>query len=277
MSLRSCFCTAGGVGLAACEDKADRSSGALVSTFSLLLTFHGDLSFFLPPDKRTQPVRRCLHEKTSVKDAIEACGVPHPEVDLIVCDGLPVGFGHQLTEDTRIDVHPVGSAPELLAGDGLQQRRHARFVADGHLGKLARHLRLLGIDVAYASTVADETLIAVATSENRALLTRDRRLLMHSVIAHGYSPRSQCAETQTREVLRRFDLREVLQPYTRCLRCNAALSQVAKKQVIDQLEPLTRIYYHEFRRCDGCGAVYWPGSHFAKLQARIERLTAATS
>ena len=257
------------------RDQSIAASGSSAAGGMLRLWFHGDLPFFLPKNMRVQPVRRCLGEKTSVKDAIEACGVPHPEVDLIVCNGIPVGFGHQLITAARIEVHPVGGASTLFPHNRLQQRRITRFVADGHLGKLVRDLRLLGIDVSYASTASDDDLITIATSQNRALLTRDRRLLMHAVIEHGYSPRSQIAEEQTCEVLRRFDLAEVIQPYSRCLRCNGSLAAVEKHVVIDELEPLTRLYYHDFRRCGGCGAVYWPGSHFGKLQARIERIRAA--
>ena len=259
------------------EPAADAVGTARSGAYVVLLQFHGDLPFFLRQTARTQPVRRTLGEKTSIKDVIESCGVPHPEVDLILCDGVPVGFAHQLTGDAIVDVYPVGSRPELFGSHRLQQRRHRAFVADGHLGKLARDLRLLGVDVAYASTVADDELIEISISQNRALLTRDRRLLMHSAVQHGYSPRSQVAEQQTVEVLRRFDLRDLLKPYSRCLRCNGSLAGVAKQDVDDQLEPLTRVYYEDFRRCDGCGAVFWPGSHFAKLQARIERITAAVA
>jgi uncharacterized protein len=50
------------------------------------------------------------------------------------------------------------------------------------------------------------------------------------------------------------------------------LEPTEKEKVISQLEPLTRIYYDEFRRCTGCGQVYWSGSHFEKLQKRIEAI-----
>ena len=70
-------------------------------------------------------------------------------------------------------------------------------------------------------------------------------------------------------------------PFARCLRCNAALQPAAKEAVIERLEPLTKIYYEEFRRCPDCEQVYWSGSHFEKLQARIEeirsRLASATT
>ena len=238
----------------------------------LLLQFHGDLAFFLTAEAREQPVRRTLFEKTSIKDAIEACGIPHTEVDLILCDGFPVAFSHQLTGDTEIDIYPPSSSPQEFAVNRLQERRVTEFVADGHLGKLARDLRLLGFDVAYEALADDATLLRISVGENRALLTRDRRLLMHAVVRHGYCPRSDSPEEQTIEVLRRFDLQTLLAPFSRCLMCNAALARANKADVLDQLEPLTKVYYNDFRRCIACGKIYWAGSHFAKLQSRIRRI-----
>jgi len=216
-----------------------------------------------------------LHEKTSIKDAIEACGVPHTEVDLILCDGSPVGFSHQLTDDAEIDIYSASSSPQEFAANRLQRRGITRFVADGHLGKLARHLRLLGFDIAYNRMADDAALVEIAGREKRALLSRDRRLLMHAIVRNGYCPRSDCPEDQTVEVIRRFDLEALLAPFSRCLICNAALERVAKTDVLDRLEPLTKIYYQDFRRCVACGKIYWAGSHFGKLQSRIGRIRTA--
>jgi uncharacterized protein len=151
-------------------------------------------------------------------------------------------------------------------------------VADGHLGKLAHNLRLLGLDTAYERDADDCRILEIMAAEDRALLTRDRRLLMHSIVRHGYCPRSTDAEEQTREVLRRFRLTGDSghpTPYTRCLRCNALLQSVPKSEVLDPLsaEPLTLRYYHDFRRCTGCGRIYWPGTHIDKLAARLARVT----
>ena len=147
-----------------------------------------------------------------------------------------------------------------------------RFVADGHLGSLSRNLRLFGFDVAYDREAQDPQLLNIMTSENRALLTRDRHLLMHAVVQNGYYPRSQDADEQTVEVVRRFDLFSSIDPFSRCLRCNSPLQKIEKAQIIEKLEPLTKIYYEQFRRCTGCGQIYWAGSHFSKLQKRVERI-----
>ena len=244
-----------------------------LTPFTVTFHFAGGLRFFLPKAMRGSTVTRVLRERTSVKDAVEACGVPHPEIDFITCDGTTVGFQHQLTH--RSMVHVFGIADSPAAGFGLQTRTATRFVADGHLGTLARDLRLLGFDVAYRATATDQELVFIALNENRALLTRDRRLLMHRVVRDGYCPRSSDPLEQITETMRRFGLSEHLKPYTRCLRCGAELLTVTKADVLPRLEPLTRLHFATFRQCSGCGNVYWPGSHFAKLNARIAAIETA--
>jgi uncharacterized protein with PIN domain len=248
-----------------------------VSPFTIRPKFQGDLPFFLGSKTRRETVERTLREKTSVKDVIESCGVPHPEVDLILVDGQPVDFRHTLRAEADVDVYPVGLSCTHFEKHRLQVPSIKRFIVDGHLGTLTRNLRLLGFDIAYDPQAQDRQLLSVMETERRALLTRDRRLLMHAVVQTGYCPRSQNAHEQTIEVIRRFDLFDSIAPFTRCLRCNAPLQKVAKSDVIEKLEPLTKIYYEQFRRCTGCDQIYWAGSHFSKLQTRLEGIRAQFS
>jgi uncharacterized protein len=243
-----------------------------VKSFTVRLTLHGDLDFFLRSEARGQRVERSLREKTSVKDVIESCGVPHPEVDLILVDGQPVGFQYGIANTVDIELYPVNTPTTVFNEKRLQVAHFTRFVVDGHLGTLARDLRLLGFDVAYDPYAEDRQLLGIMESENRALLTRDRRLLMHAVVKIAYCPRSQNADEQTVEVIRRFDLLGAVAPFTRCIRCNAPLLKVSKAEIIESLEPLTKLYYEQFRRCTGCGQIYWAGSHFSKLQKRLEQI-----
>ena len=243
-----------------------------MNPFKVRLRFHGDLNVFLRSKADDAVIERQLAERTSIKDIIESCGVPHPEVDLILVDEETVGFDHTLTNDAKVEVFPVENRSTDCTEKRLQTIGITRFVADGHLGALARNLRLLGFDVAYRQNADDRQLLEVMAHEIRALLTRDRRLLMHGFVQHGYWPRSQDPTEQTIEVVRRFNLSELIAPFTRCLRCNAPLEEVRKTEIIDKLEPLTKIYYDEFRRCPGCEQIYWSGSHFAKLQKRIQEI-----
>jgi hypothetical protein len=235
-----------------------RESRIDVNPFTVRLNLHGDLDFFLRSGVRGRSIERSLGEKTSVKDV----------------NGQPVDFDYAITGDTDIELYPVRTGIPQFKEQRLQPATTSRFVADGHLGTLARNLRLLGFDVAYNPHAEDRQLLTVMKRENRALLTRDRRLLMHAVVETGYCPRSQDADEQTVEVIRRFDLLRSLAPFTRCLRCNAPLRKVSKAEVIERLEPLTKIYYEQFRRCTGCSQIYWAGSHFSKLQKRLEQIRA---
>jgi uncharacterized protein len=243
-----------------------------LAPFEVTLQFHGDLTFFLTRRASNGRVVRALGEKTSVKDVIESCGVPHTEVDAILCGGVPCGFEFQLTSDVIVDVHSSSAALGVDAAHRLQRARVTRFVLDGHLGKLARMLRLLGFDTIYRPDAEDRWLVQIAVEERRALITRDRRLLMHAVLTDGYCPRSLYVDEQTIEMMRRFDLWQAMQPYSRCLRCNGLLERVEKEAVLAQLEPLTQMHYTDFRRCAECRQVYWSGSHFSKLEARVKSI-----
>ena len=259
--------------------------------FPVELTFCDDLPKFLRRAWRGRgnTVRRTLGERTAIKDVIEACGIPHTEVDLIVdvtghSDPVEasstVDFSWLVEGRAALRVHASPAPAELLPlAPRLQVRRRTRFVADGHLGTLARNLRLLGLDTWYEHDADDLRLLEIMVNEERALLTRDRPLLMHSVVRHGYCPRSSEGEEQTREVFHRFGLGNEtadLAPFTRCLRCNARLVPADKTEVLTTLahEPLTLRYYEEFRRCEGCTRIYWPGTHAGKLAALASRLTA---
>ena len=247
---------------------SDRS--ATSHPFTVSLTFFGDLVFFLKRSGTAPTILRVLTERTSVKDVIEACGVPHPEIDFIIIDGAAANFARVLQRNTAIEVYPVGFTYEPFYSCPLQRRNITRFVADGHLGKLARNLRLLGFDVMSPTPAEDQRLLELMQHEGRALLTQDRRLLMHAVVHDGFCPRSPYPDEQTVEVVRRFQLSNSISPFSRCLRCNGPLQEVEKADVMKDLEPLTRIYYGRFRRCKDCGKIYWRGSHFDKLSARIE-------
>jgi hypothetical protein len=65
--------------------------------FRVLLNFHGDFAPFL----RQPSLEKILREKTSIKDIIESCGVPHTEVDLILLNDEPVDFGRTIAEASR--------------------------------------------------------------------------------------------------------------------------------------------------------------------------------
>lgn len=224
----------------------------------------GALNDFLPVGQRERPIERTVPRRASLKDAIEALGVPHVEVGRVVVDGVEVGLDEPVGEARSVEVFPLSGAAE--------NGRPIRFVLDGHLGRLARYLRILGVDAVYDPEADDAALAERAAAEDRILLTRDVGLLKRSRVTRGYWLRGDRPDGQLAEVVRRFDLLAVAKPFGRCLRCNAELEAAPKAEVVDRLPPRTRLEFDEFRRCPACGRIYWKGSHYDRMRRLLARL-----
>lgn len=239
--------------------------------------FYAELNDFLPPEKRKRDIEHEFFGTPTVKDAIEALGVPHVEVDLVLVNGEPVDFSYHLRDGDRVAVYPVFETLDISGVTRLRSKplRRPKFVADVHLGKLVRILRLLGIDVTQPLDPADEELVRISREEGRILLTRDRHLLKHGKLTHGYYVRSDDAVEQAREVLRRFHLWGEIRPFTRCPVCNGDLEPVRKEEVLDLIPPRTAAWLEEYTRCRGCGKLYWPGTHYRRLREILSRVLAA--
>ncbi|MUL81549.1 MULTISPECIES: Mut7-C RNAse domain-containing protein [unclassified Mycolicibacterium] len=235
---------------------------------------YAELNDFLGSESRGLTVRRPCRSHQTVKDILEAMGIPHTEVDLILVNGNPVGFEHRPAAEDRIAVYPMFEALDIESTARLRPvpLRDPRFVIDVNLGRLAQLLRVLGFDVWWSNDAEDQTLADTSRDQQRILLTRDRCLLKRRAITHGLFVHSEQPEEQTLEVIRRLDLRRRVAPFTRCVRCNGRLSAVTKEEVMDQLEPLTRRYYDKFSRCADCRRIYWPGSHHARLTSLVDGL-----
>ncbi|MBF6301354.1 Mut7-C ubiquitin/RNAse domain-containing protein [Nocardia amamiensis] len=243
---------------------------------SVEIRVYAELNDFLRPDEQYAVLRRPFRPHQTVKDLIEAAGIPHTEVDLVLVNGQPVDFGHHPRVGDRVSAYPVFETLDIGAVTRVRPHplREPRFVADVNLGGLAKLMRLMGLDVHCRWNAGDAELAEVSAAEHRILLTRDRGLLKRRNVTHGVYIRSDQPIDQIVEVVRRLDLRTFLAPFTRCLRCGGPVAEVAKTDVEDRLQPLTRRYYDTFRQCRDCGRVYWRGSHQARLSATVERIRA---
>ncbi|MDD5263246.1 MAG: Mut7-C RNAse domain-containing protein [Candidatus Bipolaricaulis sp.] len=235
-------------------------------------SFLGGLSDFLAPPERGRPISHVFRGAPSVKDAVEALGVPHVEVDAILVNGASVGFEHPLRDGDQVCVYPFDVPPESGSVLHLLAPLLAAptFVADVHLRRLARTLRLLGFDTRHGAELTDADIVGIARDEVRVVLTRDRQLLKHRALAHGYWVRSTDPETQAREVVRRFGLVEHARPFTRCCACNDLLRSVEKSAVRDRIPPRAALWIDGYWECLRCQRLYWWGTHSARLQAVVE-------
>jgi uncharacterized protein with PIN domain/sulfur carrier protein ThiS len=240
------------------------------------LRFYEELNDFLPPSQRKVEIEHQFDRRTSIKDMIESLGVPHPEIELILVNGQSVDFSHIVEDGDRISVYPVFESLDVASLIRLRPAplRDPRFVVDCNLGRLARYLRLLGLDCLYRNDFNDETVSRISHQQHRIVLTRDRRLLHRKIISHGFYVRAVKPRDQVREVLQRLDLHGIVHPYTRCTRCNGVLKTAEKETIDHRLEPKTRRYYDRFLACKQCGQVYWQGSHHKRAEQLIRELLA---
>jgi uncharacterized protein with PIN domain len=196
-----------------------------------------------------------------VKHAVESLGAPHTEIGRILINGEAALWSRQLHEGDVVDVFPHSTPIELA---------EYRFVLDGHLGRLAAYLRMLGFDTWYEHTAGDALLARVSSAENRLLLTRDVGLLKRNEVVHGYLVRSAAPLEQLRETWERYALDAHVRPFTRCMVCNGDLRPAAAEEVKDLLPPRIRETKTEFSRCVECGRVFWRGSHYARMMAGLK-------
>ncbi len=236
--------------------------------------FYGLLNDFLPEARRQSAVRYAFWGRPSVKDAIEAQGVPHPEVDLIVANEHPVSFNATLEAGDRVSVYPwiqQMDRPETALRPPWPEP--LRFVCDGHLGRLARHLRMLGLDTKYDPDWDDEHLARRSDEEDRILLTRDVDLLKRSRVGLGAFVRSTAPKQQFAEVVDRFALDDsALDPFSRCFDCNTLLEPAEAEVVAEEVPPHARRVNEDFRQCPTCETVYWEGTHVDRMRRLMRQV-----
>jgi hypothetical protein len=235
---------------------------------------HERLLYFLTTKVPSRVLDRSFPDTATIKDALESLGIPHTEVDVIIVRNRSVDFSYRMRPCDLLEMYPhacVFDSPVTRLIPPLPAEK--KFIADVHLGRLCRIMRLCGFDTAYRNDYTDQEIADRAVLENRIVLSRDRNLLKRSSIKLGCCVRSDDWREQTREIMIRFNLAGEMRPFTICLNCNGRLSQVAKAEVVDQLEEKTKHYYETFSRCGSCGKIYWEGSHYQALRTIVERLS----
>ncbi|MBS1188860.1 MAG: hypothetical protein H6R10_652 [Rhodocyclaceae bacterium] len=228
--------------------------------------FYEELNDFLAPSRRRREFACPCARAATTKHMIEALGVPHTEVELILVNGESVGFDRRLRDGDRVSVYPAFEAFDItpLLRVRRQPLRVTRFVADVHLGGLARLLRMAGFDTLYDNHFEDEEIEALAGG-GRVVLTRDRELLKRRTISHGCYVHALRSAAQFREIYERLDLGCSARPFTRCPHCNALLRPVDKGEAAARLPAAVAAKYERFMTCPDCRRLFWEGLHWQRL------------
>lgn len=229
--------------------------------------FYGALNRFLLPDYRHRIFFHAVKGIPAIKDTLEALGVPHTEIDCVVVNGRCVRFSYQIRGGERVRVYPDADMVKFPQVIRLKPKlpMSPKFVLDVHLGKLARHLRLLGFDAFYEKEMEDAAIIRLGQRPRQIVLTRDIALLKNKRVRRGYFVHAIDPKKQIKEIVRRCDLAGKMKPFRLCLACNGRIRRVAKSKIESRLPPLTRKYYEKFYHCPDCDKIYWQGTHYKQL------------
>ena len=243
-------------------------------TRTAFFRFYEELNDFLPEEQYKTTFPHDFIGNPSIKDTIEAIGVPHTEIDLILVDGGSVGYVYQMHGDEHISVYPVFESFDITHLLHLHAKplRQTKFVVDVNLGKLAQKLRLLGFDTSFRNDFTDNEIVELSIQEKRIILTRDKGILKYRAVTHGYWIRNDDPKEQIKEVVNRFQLEHNFRPFTRCSCCNGVLHQVESTIFQDRLPEDTLLYYSVFMECKGCRKLYWQGSHYDRICEWIKDL-----
>jgi len=245
-----------------------------------IFRFYEELNDFLAPERRQREFSVACARAATTKHMIEALGVPHTEVELILVNGESVGFDRPLQDGDRVAVYPRFETLDITPLLRVREwpLRVTRFVADAHLGGLARLLRMAGFDTLYRNDYHDREIADIAIREGRIVLTRDRDLLKLRDITHGCYVHALKPAEQFGEMVDRLDLARSLRPFTLCMACNAPLRAIDKAQMLEKLPPSVQANYERFTICELCGRIFWEGSHWKRMQALLdESLRASTT
>jgi uncharacterized protein with PIN domain len=243
--------------------------------------FHHELNEFLARPQREKAFVCACAKGSSTKHMIEALGVPHTEVELILRNGEPAGFDAPIADGDSIGVYPKHAAPRGMETGALLLRpplRGAglRFIADAHLGALAQLLRLAGFDTRYDNNFPDDEIERLALDEHRVVLTRDRELLKRRSVVHGCYVRALQGDAQYREIADRLNLAPHVRAFRLCLMCNAPLRPAHPHDLDGRVPEGVRERHTRFVTCDVCRRVFWEGTHWKRMRERIDALADAS-
>lgn len=236
--------------------------------------FYEELNDFLPVHRQKTDFKIDIRSKRSIKDMIEALGVPHTEIDLILINGESVDFNYIVSPEDRVSVYPVFESFNIENVTHLRKYplRRTRFIANVNLGEITRCMRLLGLDVYYDPLISAREIIKISINENRIILTGSRKILKFKEVTHGIFIRPGKTEEQVKGVIDFLDIKNEVRPFSRCLLCNNSLEKISKERILDRIPPGVKESYDEYNHCTSCDRIYWKGTHHAKMQNVIDQI-----
>ena len=147
-----------------------------------------------------------------------------------------------------------------------------KFILTSELGRLAKWLRILGLDALYIESKNRSQLIITSLQEGRVILTRDQRMSPVSGI-RILKIRDDHVRKQLKQVLDELDIKlKDAGLFTRCVICNRQLKDIEKEKIKGKVPEYVYNSQQDFVICPECGRVYWQGSHWGNVRKLLEEV-----
>lgn len=149
----------------------------------------------------------------------------------------------------------------------IEPANDVRFACDAMCGGLARWLWAIGYDATWSPDIDDGDLVRQAEQQGRLLLSCDTGVFERRPITRGQVPALLIPKglrrlQQLEYVVRHLKL-EVRAP--RCMACGGNLARAAREEVASEVPLRSLLWATSFFRCQGCGKVFWEGSHWRRI------------
>lgn len=147
-----------------------------------------------------------------------------------------------------------------------------KFLVDLPLGGLARWLRLCGLDAELRDLAPGPGKSQPPPVPGAVLLTR-RAGLLRSGRPDLLGLTANDPEGQLGEVVQRLGLTpDDLAPLSRCGECNDRLAPLPREAALGLVPDHVFHTQPQFFQCPRCRRLFWPGSHPARITAKIEEI-----
>jgi uncharacterized protein with PIN domain len=149
-----------------------------------------------------------------------------------------------------------------------------RFLCDPSLGGLARWLRAAGYEAALAPEVPGHRLPDEALRRSLVLLTTEAEVLDRRIVADGslvavWVPSALTMAEQLHMAVLDLGL-SLREP--RCMACGGRLVPTPKEAVRPRIPPRTALWLDDYFVCAGCDGLFWRGTHWERIEAKLRRI-----
>ena len=149
-----------------------------------------------------------------------------------------------------------------------------RFVCDSTVGKLARLLRMAGIDTAYVKKESLPLVLSISLEENRKILSRNSKFNELTLAIDYCHLEMDDPYDQLKYVVRSFGLElEARLFLSRCLECNEPLAAIEKGLVVERLYPFVAKTQEQIFHCLRCNKLYWHATHARAIVKRLNEIS----